>query len=123
MLSRTIQICDHGAPKAKEKPSHYSNHHRRERRREDHAFVIAIPLRVSGFLNAYEQNLHRKFEQDFDALERELLERALENAWVAVKENSAVADFDSDEELEAALRRELVEIARFNGANDAPDVT
>jgi hypothetical protein len=63
--------------------------------------------------------MHRKFERDLDPLEREILERAFEGAWVAVKENGALVDLDSDEELEAALRRELIEIARFNGANDA----
>ena len=63
--------------------------------------------------------MHGKFERDLDPLERELLERAFESAWVAVKENGALVDLDSDEELEAALRRELIEIALFNGANDA----
>jgi hypothetical protein len=36
-----------------------------------------------------------------------------------VKENSALVDLDSDEALEAALRRELIEIARSQGVSDA----
>ena len=39
----------------------------------------------------------------------------------AIKTNSGLAELESDEELEAALRRELAEIARANGVND-PDV-
>jgi len=35
-----------------------------------------------------------------------------------LKEDEARADRDSDEALEANLRRELIEIARFNGVND-----
>ena len=53
--------------------------------------------------------------RDLDPLDLELLERV----WVAVKENDALVDLDSDEALEATLRRELVEIARSNGVSDA----
>ena len=56
-----------------------------------------------------------KFRRDLDPLGLELLERAC----VAVKENSALVDLDSDEALEAALRRELIEIARSQGVSDA----
>ena len=42
--------------------------------------------------------MHSGFKRDLDPLDLELLERA----WVAVKENSALVDLDSDEELEAA---------------------
>ena len=59
--------------------------------------------------------MHSGFKRDLDPLDLELLERA----WVAVKENSALVDLDSDEELEATLCRELIEIARFNGVGDA----
>jgi len=59
--------------------------------------------------------MHSGFKRDLDPLDLELLERA----WVAVKENSALVDLDSDEELEATLRRELVEIACSNGVTDA----
>jgi hypothetical protein len=54
-----------------------------------------------------------------DPLDRELVERALESAWVAFKENAPRGEFDSDEELEANLRRKLIEIALVNGASDA----
>jgi hypothetical protein len=56
-----------------------------------------------------------RFGRDLDPLDLELLERV----WVAVKENDALVDLDSDEALEATLRRELVEIARSNGVSDA----
>ena len=56
-----------------------------------------------------------KFRRDLDPLDLELLERA----WVAVKENDSLVDLDSDEALEANLRRELIDIARFNGVSDA----
>jgi hypothetical protein len=56
-----------------------------------------------------------KFRRDLDPLDLELLERA----WVAVKENDALVDLDSDEALEATLRRELIEIACSNGVSDA----
>jgi hypothetical protein len=54
----------------------------------------------------------------FDPLDREVLERAFDAARAAVKNNDPSAEFDSDERLEAALRRELVEIACFNGVSD-----
>jgi hypothetical protein len=56
-----------------------------------------------------------KFRRDLDPLDLELLERA----WVAVKENDSLNHLDSDEALEAILRLELIEIARFNGVSDA----
>jgi len=60
-----------------------------------------------------------KLRRDLDPLDLEILERAFEGAVVALKENDALNDLDSDEELEARLRRELVEIARSNGVSDA----
>ena len=56
-----------------------------------------------------------KFRRDLDPLDLELLERA----WVAVKENEALVDLDSDEALEATLLRELIEIVCSNGVSDA----
>jgi hypothetical protein len=56
-----------------------------------------------------------KFRRDLDPLDLELLERAC----VAVKENDSRNDLDSDEALEATLRRELIEIACSNGVSDA----
>ena len=58
------------------------------------------------------------FHDALDPLDLEILERALDGALVTLKENEARADLDSDEALEATLRRELVEIARFHGVND-----
>jgi hypothetical protein len=54
---------------------------------------------------------------DLDPLDAEILQRAFE-AWMAIKESGRSVDFESDEELETALRRELIEMARFNGARD-----
>jgi hypothetical protein len=56
--------------------------------------------------------------RELDPLDRELVERALESAWAAFK-GHASSEFDSYETLEANLRRELIEIALTNGANDA----
>ena len=61
-----------------------------------------------------------KFRRDLDPLDLELLERALEGTLVAVKESDGLVDLDSDEALEATLRRELIEIAHCNGVTD-PD--
>jgi len=44
---------------------------------------------------------------------------SLIKVWEAIK-GTYHFDAESDEELEAALRRELIEIARLNGVND-PD--
>jgi hypothetical protein len=60
-----------------------------------------------------------KFRDVFDPLDLEILERAFDGALATLKEDEARADLDSDEELEATLRRELIEIARLNGVNDA----
>jgi hypothetical protein len=47
----------------------------------------------------------------FDPLDLAIMERALKDAKAAVQDNDPRLGFDSDEELEAALRRELIEIA------------
>jgi hypothetical protein len=60
-----------------------------------------------------------KLRRDLDPLELEILERAFEGAVVALKENDALNDLDSDEALEASLRSELAEIARSSGVSDA----
>jgi hypothetical protein len=54
----------------------------------------------------------------FDPLDREILQRALEAACGGVRDSDASPEFDSDEKLEAALLRELIEIARSNGVSD-----
>jgi hypothetical protein len=53
-----------------------------------------------------------------DPVDLEILERAFDAAWAALKENVRPDDLDSDEVLEAVLRRELIEIACFNGVSD-----
>ena len=61
--------------------------------------------------------MFRSLRHELDPLDLEILEKAFD-AWSAVKENDPSIDFDSDEGLEAILRRELIEIARFNGVSD-----
>lgn len=58
------------------------------------------------------------FRDVLDPLDLEILERALAGALSVLKENEAQVDLDSDEKLEATLRRELIEIACFNGVSD-----
>jgi len=43
---------------------------------------------------------------------------AFDATWAGVKGNDPPVDSDSDEALEAILRRELIEIACFNGVSD-----
>jgi hypothetical protein len=57
-----------------------------------------------------------KFKRIFDPLDREVFDRAIDEAWTAVHAKAnALIESGSDEELEAMLRRELMEIASFNG--------
>jgi len=60
-----------------------------------------------------------KFRCDLDPLDKEFVERALESAGSAVKQNSSHIDLESDHQLEAELRRELIELARSYGASGA----
>jgi hypothetical protein len=64
-----------------------------------------------------------KLRRDLDPLDNEFLERALKSAGSAVKQNSSNINLDSDEQLEAELKRELIEIAHSiahsYGASDA----
>jgi hypothetical protein len=46
--------------------------------------------------------------RELDPLDRELVERALESAWAAFKNHAPNDEPDSDEALEANLRRELI---------------
>ena len=66
------------------------------------------------------RDLFRSFRHEFDPLDLEILERALDATWAAVKDNryDPPADFDSNEGLETILKRELIETARFNGVSD-----
>jgi hypothetical protein len=53
-----------------------------------------------------------------DPLDEEILQRAFEARWAAIKASGQSFDFENDEALEAGLLRELIEIARFNGLSD-----
>jgi len=55
---------------------------------------------------------------ELDPLDVEILHRAFEATWAAIKASGQSFDFESDEALEAALRRELIEIARFYSVSD-----
>ena len=52
-------------------------------------------------------------------LDLEALEKALEGALTAMKEDGVLDELESDQDLEAALRSELIEIARSSGVSDA----
>ena len=56
---------------------------------------------------------------DLDPLDLEVLERAFEGALTAMKEDGVLDELESDQDLEAALRSELIEIARSSGVSDA----
>ena len=62
--------------------------------------------------------MFRSLRHELDPLDREILERAFDATRAAVKGNDATFDFDSDDGLDAILRRELIEIACFNGVSD-----
>ena len=62
--------------------------------------------------------MFRSLRHKLDPLDREILEKAFDATWDAVKANNLPVDYDSDEALEAILRRELIEIACFNGVSD-----
>ena len=60
-----------------------------------------------------------KLKYILDPLDREVLDRAFDEALAMVhtKANTLIKS-GSDEELEALLRRELMEIASFNGLDE-----
>jgi len=76
-------------------------------RHEEYSFTF-VDIRV----------LFRSLRHKLDPLDREILERAFQATLPAVQRNDSPVDFDSDEGLEAILRRELIEIACFNGVSD-----
>ena len=60
-----------------------------------------------------------KLKYFLDPLDREVRDRAFDEAWAAVQAKAnALIKMSSDEELEALLRRELTEIASFNGLDE-----
>jgi len=64
-------------------------------------------------------SFYKSPSNELDPLDNEILERAFDATWDAIKGTGHHFDAESDEELEAALRRELIEIARLNGVNDS----
>lgn len=58
------------------------------------------------------------FYDALDPIDLEILERALDSALATLKKDEVGDDLDSDEALEANLRRELIEIARCHGVHD-----
>ena len=62
--------------------------------------------------------MFRSLRHELDPLDLAILERAFDATSSAVKDKDPPVDFDSDEGLEATLRRELIEIACFNGVSD-----
>ena len=60
------------------------------------------------------------FRQEFDPLDREILERAFDIAWITVKETKQLdTGFDSTDKLTAVLRSNLIEIAQTKRFSDA----
>ena len=55
--------------------------------------------------------------RELDPLDVEILHRAFEATWATIKASGQSFDFESDEALEAALRRELIQIARSMGSD------
>ena len=55
---------------------------------------------------------------ELDPLDTEILERAFDAGLEAIKESGQRFGAESDEDLEVALRRDLIEIARSNGVTD-----
>jgi hypothetical protein len=90
--------------------------------REHVAASVAIPssslLRQGFNRNTVAEEVMIAFKprrSEWDPLDVELLERAVDAAMAAIKASGQSLDFDSDEDLEAALRHELIEIAHLNG--------
>ena len=64
--------------------------------------------------------MFKSLRHEFDPLDREILERAFDATWAAVKwNNRSRVNTDSDEGLEAILRCELIETAYVNGLSDS----
>jgi hypothetical protein len=63
-------------------------------------------------------SFYKSPRNELDPLDNEILERAFDAAWDVIKASGQHFNAESDDELEAELRRELIEIARFNGVND-----
>ena len=60
-----------------------------------------------------------KIHRVLDPLDVEILERAFDEAWAAFKQGETAIKSDCDQALEAALHRELIEIARLYGFTES----
>ena len=60
-----------------------------------------------------------KIHRVLDPLDVEILERAFDEAWAAFKQGETAIESDCDQALEAALHRELIEIARLYGLTES----
>jgi hypothetical protein len=60
-----------------------------------------------------------KIHRALDPLDVEILERAFDEAWTTFKEGEKAIESDCDQALEAALHRELIEIARLYGVTES----
>ena len=60
-----------------------------------------------------------KIHRILDPLDVEILERALDEAWAAIKEGETAIESNCDQALEAALHRELIEIAKLYGVTES----
>lgn len=69
--------------------------------------------RISEKLESEKAVMSFHKSNELDPLDNEILERAFDATLEAIKQSDQRPDFETDEGLEAALRREL--IARFNG--------
>lgn len=58
-------------------------------------------------------------QPDLDALDLELVERAVQGALDVIEFGTGQAELESDEDLELALRRELAEMVRASGVSNA----
>jgi hypothetical protein len=82
---------------------------------EYHGAVATLAYGVSTRKARLRWMMVSKFLRDLDPLDLEMLHRAFDDAWAAVKDRDASVETESDQRLEAVLRRELIEIACFNG--------
>jgi hypothetical protein len=60
-----------------------------------------------------------KFYRVLDPLDVEILERAVDQTWAAFKDCETSIESDCDQALEAALHRELIEIAKLYGVTES----
>jgi hypothetical protein len=81
-----------------------------------HRATVAMTDRI----DSWKRHVFSSFRQEFDPLDREILERAFDVAWVTVKETKRLENgVDCDDKLTAILRSALIEIAQTKRFSDA----